>query len=125
NQRGVFILILPEMNAPLNSILEKAPASLRSIAEKVFSGKRISVSEGVTLYKEGELGFLVILVNVVREKKNGNNVYFNRNLHIEPTNLCVFDCKFCSYSRLLKQKGDADSWEMNNEQMLNMVKSHD
>jgi len=108
-----------------STILDKSPAHLRSIAEKVFSGKRISPQEGIALYKDGELGFLGLLANHVREKKNGNYVYFNRNLHIEPTNLCVFDCKFCSYSRLLKQKEDVDAWEMTDVQMLEMVKSHD
>jgi len=121
---GVFILTLRKMN-DLLSILEKAPKHLLSIADKVFSGKRISFDEGITLYKEGELGFLGMLANHVREKKNGNYTYFNRNLHIEPTNLCVFDCKFCSYSRLLKQKSDADAWEMTDVQMLEAVKNHD
>lgn len=95
------------------------------IAGKVIDGNRITAEEGITLYKEGELGFLGMLANHVREKKNKNFAYFNRNLHIEPTNLCVFDCKFCSYSRLLKQKGDTDSWEMNAEQMLAAVKDLD
>jgi len=112
------------MNANL-SILEKYPAHLRSIAEKVFNGERITPEEGIILYKEGELGFLGMLSNHIRENKNGDYVYFNRNLHIEPTNLCVFDCKFCSYSRMLKQKSDADAWEMTDEQMLNLVKNHD
>jgi aminodeoxyfutalosine synthase len=106
------------------SIIEKSPKHLRSIAEKIFEGKRISSEDGITLYKEGEPGFLGILANHVRENKNGSYVYFNRNLHIEPTNLCVFDCKFCSYSRLLKQKGDADSWEMTDEQILETIKNH-
>ncbi len=109
----------------LLSILEKSPTHLRLIAEKVFEGKRISVPEGITLYKEGELALLGALANHMREKKNKNYTFFNRNMHIEPTNLCVFDCKFCSYSRLLKQKGDADSWEMTAEQMLAAVKNHD
>jgi aminodeoxyfutalosine synthase len=107
------------------SIIEKSSAPLRAIAKKVFEGKRITSEEGVLLYNEGELGFLGILANYVRKNKNGNYVFFNRNLHIEPTNLCVFDCKFCSYSRLLKQKGDPDSWEMTAEQMLEAVKNHD
>ncbi len=106
------------------SLLEKAPRPLRSIAEKVFDGNRISEEEGLLLYKEGELGFLGILANHVREKKNGNYAYFNRNVHIEPTNLCVFDCKFCSYSRMLKQKTDSDAWEMTDVQMLEAVKNH-
>lgn len=109
----------------LISLLEKSPKHLTPIAHKVVEGKRISVAEGIVLYKEGELGFLGMLANRVRESKNKNYVYFNRNLHIEPTNLCVFDCKFCSYSRLLKHKGDVDSWEMNAEQMLEAVKNND
>jgi aminodeoxyfutalosine synthase len=58
----------------------------------------------------------------VRERKNGNYTFFNRNFHIEPTNICVFDCKFCSYSRLLKQK--EEGWEMSEEQILEKVKSY-
>ncbi|MFZ4612308.1 MAG: aminofutalosine synthase MqnE [Bacteroidia bacterium] len=96
---------------------------LKSIASKVFNGYRISVDEGITLFEKGELNFLGILANFVREKKNGDNVYFNRNFHIEPTNICVFDCKFCSYSRLLKQK--EEGWELTIEQMLDIVRKYD
>jgi aminodeoxyfutalosine synthase len=96
---------------------------LKSIASKVFNGSRISVQEGITLFEKGELNFLGVLANFVREKKNGNNVYFNRNFHIEPTNICVFDCKFCSYSRLLKQK--EEGWELTIEQMLDIVRKYD
>jgi len=96
---------------------------LISIASKVFNGYRISVDEGITLFEKGELNFLGILANFVREKKNGDNVYFNRNFHIEPTNICVFDCKFCSYSRLLKQK--EEGWELTIEQMLDIVRKYD
>lgn len=96
---------------------------LKIIANKVFNGYRISVEEGITLFEKGELNFLGILANFVREKKNGNDVYFNRNFHIEPTNICVFDCKFCSYSRLLKQK--EEGWELTIEQMLDIVRKYD
>jgi aminodeoxyfutalosine synthase len=96
---------------------------LKSIASKVFNGYRISVDEGITLFEKGEVNFLGILANFVREKKNGNDVYFNRNFHIEPTNICVFDCKFCSYSRLLKQK--EEGWELTIEQMLDIVRKYD
>ncbi len=96
---------------------------LLSIAKKVLNNQRISTSEGVVLYQKGELAFLGMLANYVREKKNGDYVYFNRNFHIEPTNICVFDCKFCSYSRLLKQK--EEGWEMNEEQILNIVRGYD
>ncbi len=110
---------------PISSILSASPISfeLKTIAEKVYAHERINVDEGVYLYENAELGYLGTLANYVRENKNGNKVYFNRNFHIEPTNTCVFDCKFCSYSRLLKQKKGA--WELSEEQILNTVKSYD
>jgi aminodeoxyfutalosine synthase len=109
-----------------NNMLQNATYisnELKIIANKVFNGFRISVEEGITLFEKGELNFLGILANFVREKKNGNDVYFNRNFHIEPTNICVFDCKFCSYSRLLKQK--EEGWELTIEQMLDIVRKYD
>jgi len=99
------------------------PVELKKIAEKVLSKQRISVEEGILLYEKAELGFLGSLANHVREEKNGVNVYFNRNFHIEPTNICVFDCKFCSYSRLVKQKEDA--WELSEEEILHLVRNYD
>lgn len=85
-------------------------------------GERISVEEGIMLYREGEIGFLGSVANYIRQQKHGDYTYFNRNFHVEPTNICVFDCKFCSYSRLLKQK--EGSWEMSAEQMLDIVRSY-
>ena len=104
----------------LNSNISK---DLKTIAEKVYANERITFEEGVLLYEKGELGYLGSLANYIREKKNGNAVYFNRNFHIEPTNICVFDCKFCSYSRLLKQKQEA--WELSEEDILKVVRSYD
>ena len=110
---------------PITSVLLDAKISkeLKTIAEKVYANERITFDEGVHLFEKGELGYLGSLANHIREQKNGNNVYFNRNFHIEPTNICVFDCKFCSYSRLLKQKDGA--WELSEEQILDMVRSYD
>jgi aminodeoxyfutalosine synthase len=109
----------------IQALIEQGNISdeLGRIGSKVLNGERITSSEGVTLYNDGELGFLGLLANYVREKKNGNYTYFNRNFHIEPTNLCVFDCKFCSYSRNFKQKGEA--WELTEEQIYDMVKSYE
>jgi len=93
------------------------------IARKVLNEERISKDEGLLLYEEGEPGFLGALANHVRERKNGKVTYFNRNFHVEPTNICVFSCNFCSYSRLLKQK--EEGWELTAEQILDKVKSYD
>jgi aminodeoxyfutalosine synthase len=95
---------------------------LNSIKQKVLTNKRISTDDCTYLYEHADLGFVGKLANIVREKKNGNYTYFNRNFHIEPTNICVFDCKFCSYSRLLKQK--EEGWEMTEEQILEKVRGY-
>jgi aminodeoxyfutalosine synthase len=96
---------------------------LKKIAEKVINDERITTGEAIILYEKGELGYLGVLANYIREKKNGNYTYFNRNFHIEPTNLCVFDCKFCSYSRNFKQKGEA--WEMTEEEIYDYIRKYD
>lgn len=109
----------------MKSFLEKSSVSpeLKKIAEKVFNSERISFNEGVLLYERGELGFLGTLANYIREKRHGDYVYFNRNFHVEPTNICVFDCKFCSYSRLLKEK--EKGWELSEDQIIEKLKSYD
>lgn len=96
---------------------------LKNIAQKVLNHQRITFEEGVTLYQKGELSYLGILANYIREERHGDKTYFNRNFHIEPTNLCVYDCKFCSYSRLIKQR--SEGWEYTMDEMLDIVKRYD
>ncbi len=96
---------------------------LKSIGEKILRKERISFDEGVTLFEKGSLPFLGALANWVREEKHGDKTYFNRNFHIEPTNVCVFSRKFCSYSRIYANK--EEGWELSIEQMMHIVKSYD
>lgn len=96
---------------------------LITIADKVFEGKRITDEECMTLFEKGSLAFVGSLANYIREKKHGNITYFNRNFHIEPTNVCVFSCKFCSYSRLYAKRDEG--WELSIDQMVDIVKSYD
>lgn len=97
----------------------------RRIVLKVIDNQRITFDEGVFLFEHGELAFVGALANFVRERKNGDATFFNRNFHIEPTNLCVYDCKFCSYSRLIKQRNDENAWAFSMEQMMDMVRKYD
>jgi len=96
---------------------------LLAIVKKVENNERISIEDGIILYEKGELGFVSSLANYIREKKHGLNTYFNRNFHIEPTNLCLYTCSFCSYSRLIKQR--SEGWEYTMEEMMDMVKAYD
>lgn len=91
---------------------------LLSIAEKALSGTRISQQEAVTLYQEAPLNFLGTLANYIREQKHGHATFFNKNIHLEPTNICVYSCKFCSYSRKAGQEG---SWEHTVDDMLEKI----
>lgn len=104
-------------------LLISADEQIKKISHKVFNGERISDQDAVYLFQNGELSVLGVLANFVREKKNKKYTYFNRNFHIEPTNLCVFSCKFCSYSQEYKHK--EAGWEMSIEQMLDKVKAYD
>ncbi len=101
----------------------KTDKDLRTIAEKVEKGIRITDEEGFLLFEKGELGFVGALANHIAQRLHNNKVYFNRNFHIEPTNVCVFTCNFCSYSRQYKHKDDG--WELTMEQMLDIVRKYD
>jgi aminodeoxyfutalosine synthase len=96
---------------------------LRLIAEKVLNQQRINPQDGLLLFERGSLSFLGALANHVRERLHGDTTYFNRNFHIEPTNVCIFTCKFCSYSRLYAHR--EEGWELSIEQMLDIVKKYD
>ena len=96
---------------------------LQRIANKIINQERILFDEGVTLFEKGSLSWLGTLANFVREQKHGDKTYFNKNFHIEPTNVCVFSCKFCSYSKLYANR--EEGWELSIEQMMHIVKSYD
>lgn len=96
---------------------------LQQIAWKIVNKERISKEDGLLLFEKGSLSFLGALANFVRERLHGQTTYFNRNFHIEPTNVCVFTCKFCSYSRLYAHK--EEGWELSTKQMMDIVKKYD
>ena len=104
------------MSDLLNHIDDK---DLRLIADKVAANIRITPEEGLFLYKNADLSVLGLLAGIVRRRHNGNLAYFNHNFHIEPTNKCIYNCRFCSYH---KPEGDPESWEYSHEEMLDIVK---
>jgi aminodeoxyfutalosine synthase len=105
-----------------NLIQNISDKNLIEISEKIFANERISFEDGVYLFKNGELGFLGILSSYIKKRKSGNKVFFNRNFHVEPTNICVYSCAFCAYSRLIKNR--EDGWELSVNQILDKVKEY-
>ncbi|MBG0861075.1 MAG: aminofutalosine synthase MqnE [Bacteroidales bacterium] len=95
---------------------------LRHVADKISNEERITPAEGLALYEKADLSLLAFLSGIVRRRKNGNHAYFNRNFHIEPTNRCIYNCRFCSYH---KPDADPESWEYSHEEMLEMVRRFD
>ncbi|MEP7196800.1 MAG: CofH family radical SAM protein [Saprospiraceae bacterium] len=96
---------------------------LSEIAEKVSTGARISNEDANYLFKEGSLSYVGSLANYIRAKRHGEKVFFNKNFHIEPTNICVYSCTFCSYSRLIKER--SEGWEYTHDQIMDIVRSYD
>lgn len=99
----------------------KIDSELKLIIKKVSNKERINSNEGERLF-DLDVSILGYIANKIRENIHGDITYFNRNIHIEPTNICVFDCKFCSYSRLLKHKNEG--WESTEEDILKKVESY-
>lgn len=111
------------INAVEKIIQNEKDTELRKIANKIINQERISPEEGLLLFERGSLSFLGSLANSVRQRMHGDRTYFNRNFHIEPTNVCVFSCKFCSYSRLYAHK--EEGWELTTVQMMDIVRKYD
>ena len=105
------------------TLIKNTDSGLNAIGEKILAGERITSADGILLFEKGSLSYLGMLANYVREKLHGNKTYFNRNFHIEPTNVCVFSCAFCAYSKLYAHR--EEGWELSTAQMMDIVKSYD
>jgi aminodeoxyfutalosine synthase len=88
--------------------------SFEGIRDKVRAGERLSLEDGVALYHHPNLMEVGLLANEVRERLHGNRTFFNRNFHINATNVCVASCMFCSCAR--HKEGDAGAYTMKHEE---------
>jgi len=113
------------MNGSISSLIDLPglDPAFKTIASKIDNRQRINPEEGLMLFEKGSLAMLGTMANFIRERAHGHNTYFNRNFHIEPTNVCVFSCKFCSYSKLYSKR--EEGWELSIDQMLDKVKAYD
>jgi aminodeoxyfutalosine synthase len=92
---------------------------LQTVTEKVNLGERLSFEEGVFLDENVDVLTLGRLANIVRERKNGDFAYYNTNVHLNPTNVCVYRCTFCAFRADLKaEKAYEFTDEMIRERVL-------
>ena len=93
---------------------------LSDIAGKLDAGERLSLDDGVRLFDCPDLHAVGWLANREREKRHGARTYYNFNLRLEATNVCVASCLFCSFARL--KPGDADAYTMQLEQVFDKLR---
>ena len=92
-----------------------ADTSLVPIWEKVLSGTRLSLEDGVRLFETDDFAAVGRMAGHVKQQREGDRVYFVLNRHLNPTNICVLSCTFCDFA---KKKGDPDAYEMSMEEIL-------
>ena len=93
--------------------------TLRPIAEKVSAGIQLTYDDGVALYASRDLHGIGRMANFVREKLHGDKAFYNRNRHINYTNVCALSCKFCSFYR---KRGEEGAYEMPIDQVIDTAK---
>src|SRR3954470_16081891 len=103
----------------MTSLPRVTDPALRPIAEKVVAGESLAHADGVALYTSRDLHGIGRLANLVRERLHGDLTYFNRNRHINYTNVCALSCKFCSFYR---KRGEDGAYEMPLEQVIDTAK---
>jgi aminodeoxyfutalosine synthase len=86
----------------MKSEAPNSDSTLRTVADKIHAGERVSFDEGLYLAEHADVLTLGRLANIVRERKNGNFAYYNTNIHLNPTNVCVYRCVFCAFRSDLK-----------------------
>lgn len=92
-----------------------ADANLRTVADRVQNALPLSLEDGVALYNSRDLHGIGRLANIVRRRLHGDRAFFNRNRHINYTNVCALSCKFCSFYR---KRGEEGAYEMPVEQVV-------
>ena len=94
---------------------------LERIKDKVFAGERVPKDDALELFETDDIFFLGNLASYIAEKKNGKKVFFVRNRHINPTNICINRCRFCAFSR---SKGEEGAFELSIDEILKKLRTN-
>jgi aminodeoxyfutalosine synthase len=95
-------------------------AGLIDIAEKLDAGVRLDLEDGVRLFDAPDLLAVGWLANREREKRHGARTFYNFNIRLEATNVCVASCLFCSFARL--KPGDPGAYTMSLEHVWDKLR---
>src|SRR3984885_11252392 len=98
-----------------------AQAGLTDIADKLDAGDRLSLEDGVRLFDTPDFLALGWLANREREKRHGGKTFYNYNIRLEATNVCVASCLFCAFARL--KPGDDGAYTMTLDEVLDKLRT--
>src|SRR5712691_1626539 len=97
-----------------------ARAGLAEIADKIYAGTRLDLADGVRLFDSPDLLVVGWLANRERERRHGARTFYNYNIRLEATNVCVASCLFCAFARL--KPGDEGAYTMSLEQVWDKLR---
>lgn len=95
-------------------------SSIDNIASKLRAAERISAAQALELWRNAPLWLLSQLAVEAKMRVSDKAVYYNRNYHLEPSNICQFECKFCSYRR---KEGEPGAWRYSMEEVVDIVRT--
>lgn len=107
-----------ELSLPVQNRLHDSGVS--DLSDKLAAGERLTFEDGVRLFRCPDLQVVAWLANRERERRHGDRAYYNYNLRLEATNVCVASCLFCSFARL--RPGDPEAYTLSLEQVFEKLR---
>ncbi|HUC93965.1 MAG TPA: aminofutalosine synthase MqnE [Paenibacillus sp.] len=105
----------------MNVVIPTEEKRMQDIREKVRQGERLTLEDGVFLYKSDDLLSIGQMANEANVRKNGKKVYFIENMSLYFTNVCEAHCAFCNFR---KDEGEEGAYTLTGEQMIAYVDQH-
>ena len=94
---------------------------LSDCLERLINIGRLTHDDGIGLMNESSLIGVKSLSNMVKRARFDNQVFYNRNLHVNTTNICVLACRFCAFRKGPKHN---DAYELSPEQFMERIAPH-
>ena len=98
---------------------------LDKIENKIAAQTRVSVEEAIWLYNNASTSWLKKQADSIRQRLHGDSAFYNKNIHFEPTNKCIYSCKFCSFYRNPNATAEEGAWDYNLDDLKEKLNKYD
>ncbi len=102
----------------IDQYLMQSSEAVQTALGLFLSSQRLGLQDGVALFEEAELPLLALAATYARLQRHGLATFYNRNAHVEPTNICLFRCKFCSFRQ---EAGTPEAWLLSLDEIAHRV----